>query len=134
MPKNSKKSVSKVILAWLLLSPLYAFAGLSPGDRAPEFELPDLDGNAVSLSDILLKNKLAVLSFFGTWCDSCLKEINDLPEIVKKYNAIVYLVGVDAEKGKLERFAAKHKIPFGTLGSYKQWARIRFMRGPSWCA
>ena len=70
MPKNSKKSVSKVILAWLLWSPLYAFAGLSPGDRAPEFELPDLDGNAVSLSDILLKNKLAVLSCFGTWCDS----------------------------------------------------------------
>ena len=115
MPKNSKKSVSKVILAWLLLSPLYAFAGLSPGDRAPEFELPDLDGNAVSLSDILLKNKLAVLSFFGTWCDSCLKEINDLPEMAKKHNALVYLVGVDADKGKLERFAAKHKIPFPVL-------------------
>lgn len=115
MPKNCKKSVSKAILAGLLLPPLYAFAGLSPGDRAPEFDLTDLAGKNISLSDMLRGDKPVVLSFFGTWCDSCLKEINDFPDMIKKHNIRVYLVGVDADKGKLERFAAKHKIPFPVL-------------------
>ena len=115
MPKNYKESVSKAILAGLLLWPLYAFAGLSPGDRAPEFDLADLSGKTISLSDMLRGNKPVVLSFFGTWCDSCLKEISDLTDMVAKHNAAAYLVGVDADKTKLERFAAKHKIPFPIL-------------------
>lgn len=115
MPKNSKKSIPIIILAGLLVSPLCVFAGLPPGERAPEFELPDLSGNNVSLSNVLREDKLVVLSFFGTWCDSCLKEISDLHGMVKKYNIKAYLVGVDADKGKMERFAAKHKIPFPIL-------------------
>lgn len=89
--------------------------GFSPGDRATEFEAADLNGKTISLSDILRDEKPVVLSFFGTWCDSCLKEINDLAEFARQYNAAVYLVGVDADKNKLVRFAAKHKIPFPIL-------------------
>lgn len=115
MPKNSKKSVPTVILAWLLLSPLCAIAAPSLGDRAPDFDLVDLSGRNVSLSDIIREDKPVVLSFFGTWCDSCLKEINDLSLMAKKYDAAVYLVGVDADKDVLSRFAEKHKIPFPVL-------------------
>ncbi|MBU2574720.1 MAG: redoxin domain-containing protein [Elusimicrobia bacterium] len=89
--------------------------GFNPGDRAPEFEAADLNGKTVSLAEILRDNKPVVLSFFGTWCDSCLEEITDLAEIAPKYNAAVYLVGVDANKNKLVRFAVKHKIPFPIL-------------------
>lgn len=131
MPKNSEKNVSEVtqvchgslelsaaviFAGLLLLLPVnYLRAGFNTGDRASDFELPDLNSKTVSLSDILREDKLVVLSFFGTWCDSCLKEINDFPDTVKKHNALVYLVGVDADKRKLERFAAKHKIPFPIL-------------------
>ena len=100
---------------FLLFCPPCRAGGFNPGDRAPEFEAADLNGKTVSLADILRDNKPVVLSFFGTWCDNCLKEITDLAGLAKQYNAAVYLVGVDADKDKLVRFAAKHKIPFPVL-------------------
>lgn len=37
---------------------------LSSGDAAPDFTLPDGDGNLVSLADHLLNNQLVVLVFY----------------------------------------------------------------------
>ncbi len=104
-----------MILAGLLLLPLRAFAGLAPGDRAPDFELADLSGKTVSLADITRGDRPVVLSFFGTWCVSCLEEMKDLAVIAKKYNAVVCLVGVDGDKDVLVRFAAKHNLLFPVL-------------------
>lgn len=45
--------------------------GLSVGDEAPDFELPDATGRPVRLSD-LLKDGPVVLSFYrGEWCPYC---------------------------------------------------------------
>lgn len=115
MPKNSQKSLAEIILAGLLLLPLYAFAAPAPGDRAPDFELADLEGKKVSLADITRADKPAVLSFFGTWCVSCLEEMKDLTVMAKQHDAAVYVVGLDADKDLLSRFAAKNKIPFPVL-------------------
>ena len=76
-----------------------------------------------------------MLSFFGTWCDSCLKEINDLPEMAKKHNALVYLVGVDADKGKLGASRQSIRSPFPVLWDPKaktMGKKYDLMRGPSW--
>lgn len=97
-------------------------AGFTLGERAPDFEAEDLSGKTVSLSDMLRGDKPVVISFFGTWCDSCLREMTDLAEIAPKYNTAVYLVGVDADKDKLVRFAEKHKLAFPVLWDPK--ARI----------
>lgn len=110
-----KTRAAVITLAGLLLLPLCAFAGLAPGDRAPDFELTDLAGKTVSLADITREDRPAVLSFFGTWCVSCLEEIKDLAVMAKQHNAAVYLVGVDGDKGALVRFTEKHKIPFPVL-------------------
>ncbi|MBI4802785.1 MAG: redoxin domain-containing protein [Elusimicrobia bacterium] len=117
MQKNRGEIIQEVIFAGLLLLlPVNCLkAGFAAGDRAPDFELTDLNDKTVSLSDILREDKPAFISFFGTWCDSCLKEITDLAEMAPKYNAAVYLVGVDADKDKLVRFVEKHKIPFPVL-------------------
>lgn len=115
MSKDCKKHGQEVILAGLLLLPLSLSAAPAIGGRAPELELLDLAGKTVSLSQITLEDKPAILSFFGTWCDSCLKEINDFREMSRKYDAAVYLVGLDADKEKLSRFVSKHAIPFPVL-------------------
>lgn len=99
----------------MLLLPLCAFAGLSPGERAPDFELESLDGKIVSLADLTRLDKPVVLSFFGTWCESCMAEMKDLAVLAPKYNAEVYLVGVDGDKDVLTRFAGEKKIPFPVL-------------------
>ena len=112
---------------WVLIiaSGLAAFAarcanaGLNIGDRAPEFELEDLNGNTVSLFDILKQDKPVILSFFGSWCDICLKEITELPEVTKQSDALVYLVGLDGDKENLARFANKHSVQFPILWDTK---------------
>ncbi|MCM2266732.1 MAG: redoxin domain-containing protein [Elusimicrobiales bacterium] len=116
MQKNSKSHITLGVLAGLLLfAPLRLTSGLVLGEWAQEFELPDLNGKTVSLSNILQDDKPVILSFFGTWCDSCQKEISDLPEVIKGRNVAVYLVGVDGDKEKLERFVSKRKIQFPVL-------------------
>lgn len=113
---SAKKCVVLTLLTVVaLFSPWCVYAGVAIGDSAPEFELPGLDGKMVSVSQVIHGDKPVVLSFFATWCNSCLEEIRDLSEMVKNSNARVYLVGVDAEKRKLEHFVEKHKISFPVL-------------------
>ncbi|MBI4655575.1 MAG: redoxin domain-containing protein [Elusimicrobia bacterium] len=82
---------------------------------APDFELKDLNGNNVTISEILEDNKPVILSFFGTWCDICVKEIHDFEDIANKEGILVYLIGIDDGKKKIERWAAKHRIIFPIL-------------------
>ncbi len=59
--------------------------GLSVGDTAPDFTLPNALGNKISLSE-LLKSGVVIIKFYrGEWCPICnldLRELqNKLPEI-----------------------------------------------------
>ena len=50
---------------------------------APDFELTDLEGNKLKLSD--QKNKVILLDFWEIWCGPCIKSIGALNGISKKY-------------------------------------------------
>src|SRR5947209_5899693 len=50
--------------------------GLPQGEPAPEFELPDLEGNARKLSDF--RGKRVLLVFFNPQCGFCVQMADDL--------------------------------------------------------
>lgn len=50
--------------------------GLEEGNRAPDFELETLDGEAIKLSD--LRGKPVFLNFFTSWCPPCRAEMPDM--------------------------------------------------------
>ncbi|MFA6147717.1 MAG: TlpA disulfide reductase family protein [bacterium] len=82
----------------LLLTSIPAGAvNLRPGDPAPEFSLPDIDGNAVTLSG--LRDKTVVLVFWSTWCSRCSEEMTFLRDTFGgRDDLVVLLINQDSER------------------------------------
>ncbi|MGK5553204.1 thioredoxin-dependent thiol peroxidase [Actinomadura kijaniata] len=89
---------------------------LEPGDIAPEFELPDADGNPVSLAS--LRGRRVILYFYpAAMTPGCTKESVDfqgsLPDLEPHG---VTVVGVSPDKPeKLARFRDKEGLTFPLL-------------------
>lgn len=62
------------------------------GDEAPDFTIPDADGNDVSLSDF--RGKYVLLDFWGSWCYWCIKGIPQLKEASEKYGSSLAVIGI----------------------------------------
>ncbi len=56
--------------------------GIEKGQKAPDFELQDLQGRKVKLSDY--QGKMVLLNFWATWCPPCKLE---MPHMEKFYQA-----------------------------------------------
>ena len=63
----------------------YAAELLPAGTVAPEFEIRDMAGKTVRLSDF--RGSYVVLDFWATWCPDCRADVPALKEIVKKYGS-----------------------------------------------
>ncbi len=90
---------------------------LKPGDPAPDFTLPDQNGNPVSLSDF--KDRSVVLYFYpkadtpGCTTQAC--GVRDHRAAYQSADAVVLGVSPDAPK-KIAKFDAKYELGFPLLG------------------
>lgn len=89
---------------------------LATGDAAPDFSLPDADGNVVSLSS--LKGQRAVLFFYPRDnTPGCTKEacaFRDAYSELQAQDVAVFGISTDSAKSHA-KFAAKHNLPFPLL-------------------
>ena len=92
-------------------------------DSRIQFELPDLNGNIVSLEDEQFKGKAVMVNIWGSWCGGCIMEIPYLVKFKNKYGELgLEIIGIAFEKGAREeqietikRVAGKYGINYPLL-------------------
>ena len=100
---------------------------LSAGDKAPEFTLPDSEGNEVSLSDF--RGKSVVVYFYpAAATPGCTKQACDFRDNLAELNDAGFTVlGVSPDKpAKLAKFVADEGLTFPLLSDadrvvMKEW-------------
>lgn len=89
---------------------------LKEGDKAPDFNAKDQDGNDVKLAD--LKGRRVVLYFYPKDdTPGCTKEacsFRDADDVYKEKNIRVLGVSTDSEKSH-QKFISKYSLPFTLL-------------------
>lgn len=69
--------------------------GTTLGLRAPEIELPNVNGEKMSLSS--LQGKVVLVDFWASWCNPCRKENPTLVNVYNKYSALSFDKGAGFE-------------------------------------
>lgn len=100
---------------------------LEVGKKAPDFSLPDGEGNKVKLSDFI--GKKVVLYFYpkdmtsGCTLEAC--DFRDAFTKFKKIKAVVLGVSIDSVASH-KKFAEKYDLPFTLLSDEKKEAVEKF--------
>lgn len=95
----------------------------SPGTKqhllAPDFTLPQLDGQALRLSSY--RGKVVLLDFWATWCDPCREETPHFVELQQKYgDRGLQIIGVSMDdspepvRAFYQQFRMNYPVVMGT--------------------
>ena len=101
--------------------------GIEPGQRAPDFSLPDANGKQVRLADFA--GKPVVLYFYPKDdTPGCTKEACSFRDQYQDFqDAGAVVIGVSSDSSESHRkFAAKHRLPFTLLSDRGGELRKRF--------
>ncbi|MXW07623.1 MAG: TlpA family protein disulfide reductase, partial [Gammaproteobacteria bacterium] len=55
------------------------------GKSVPDFTLPNLSGETISLSDLQQKNDVVLVEFWASWCGPCIEAIPALKDLYSTY-------------------------------------------------
>jgi len=133
----------KVVLAIILASGLLIISysvGCSPGgsipapsvgSQAPDFNLPGLGGQSISLSDF--RGKPVLINFWATWCPPCRDEMPYLQEVYEEWSdkgLVVLTIDIGDPPAQVEEFMASLHLSLPVLldmqGNVAQKYNVQF--------
>jgi peroxiredoxin len=88
------------------------------GFPAPDFELPNIDGETSRLSD--LHGQAVLINLWATWCPPCREEMQTIEKVYKEYKDqgfVVLAVNMtyQDDSRKIEHFVAEQNLTFPIL-------------------
>ncbi len=80
------------------------------GKPAPEFQLTDLGGSKVSLSQF--RGKIVLLDFWATWCQPCRESMPEMENLQKKYSSQLTLLAINVSEApdEVRSFLQRERI------------------------
>jgi thiol-disulfide isomerase/thioredoxin len=87
-----------------------------PPKAAPDFSLPDIDGQQVSLQQY--RGKVVFLNFWATWCIPCREEMPVLERLHQTYyTQDLAIISIDLKESadQVKTFFQKHSLSFPAL-------------------
>jgi thiol-disulfide isomerase/thioredoxin len=108
MKRRARNSLRTGLLVWCVLA-------AAAHAQAVDFELDDLDGNSVRLSDY--RGSWVIVNFWASWCPPCVRE---LPELIafQATNPAHRVLGINFEDTSVEdtrRFVRTYAINYPVL-------------------
>lgn len=123
MDKKKKRLIIRgAILLILTAAIIFALTSkketkvLAAGDKAPNFELLDMNGEKVKLSDY--EGQGVFLNFWGTWCPPCKKEMPYIEKHAKEFRdkgVQVLSVNIGESEFKVNTFIEQYGLTFPVL-------------------
>ena len=121
---------------------------LKPGDTAPDFTLPDQDGNPRALADLLGDGRLVLYFYPADFSPACTAQACMFRDAHDRLiDAHTRVAGISTQSAALHaRFASRFKLPFpvladtdksvcrayGVLGPMGLWTnRVSYLIGPN---
>ena len=94
------------------------------GEIAPDFTAPSINGPDITLSNVLLDNKVTLLDFWAAWCRPCRIENPNLVRLHKKYKDAGFdIIGVslDRTREQWEQAVIDDNLPWTQVSNLNFW-------------
>lgn len=117
--KKRKKylHITLIFIIFFFIAYIFLQPTIKKGEPAPDFRLPDLNGESVTLSQF--KGKVVFLNFWATWCPPCIEElpsIQRLSESMQGTDFVVLTVNIDqAPESQIREFTKSKNLSFMVL-------------------
>lgn len=131
-----KKAIFIVILAGMLVWAVYDYIdsgddnsksgkntssegyeiGLEIGNMAPDFQLQNLKGEDVALSDF--RGSRVIVNFWATWCPPCRAEMPDMEKLHQNKDIVILAVNLTVSENSVDevrKFVDKFELTFPVL-------------------
>lgn len=92
---------------------------LVPGQKAPTFTLPDLEGAEVSLQQALETHDVVLVEWWASWCGPCIAKFPELKKLYASHHEAgfqVITINVDETYEEWKQESEKQKLPWLDLG------------------
>jgi peroxiredoxin len=107
-----------VALSWFTLARGPAVRAPGSAESAPQFELENLDGGEIALSD--LRGKVVYVNFWATWCVPCRDEAPGLRRLYETFRGegfeiLAPTINVEADMDAVRAFRSEFGLEFPIL-------------------
>lgn len=114
------KKVFLIFAVFMMSLPAYAQGTIGVGSKAPDFTLPNANGESVTLSKLLEKGPVVVSFYRGGWCPYCNEQLQSYQAILPEFDTLgAQLVAISPEKPEgANDTAIKNELTFEVLSDH----------------